>query len=61
MVSVATGSGSGSTERLPGLFELPKFHAPDCAHVSNSMLGFGDVLLPGNCSEVNEKLQKLLK
>ena len=52
MVSVATGDASGSTERrpterLPALFELPKFNVPECYELSNSLLGFGDVLLPG--------------
>jgi len=47
MVSVATGGSSGSTEELPMLFKMPKFRHSECDPDSPSMLGFGDVVLPG--------------
>ena len=52
MVKIATGgAGSGmSKERLPLLFKLPKISTPTiglCFGVNYSLLGFGDVILPG--------------
>ncbi|XP_053127635.1 signal peptide peptidase-like 2A isoform X2 [Hemicordylus capensis] len=48
MVEVATGSGD-SKEKLPGLFKVPPVNFPSLMFCfpQFSMLGFGDVLLPG--------------
>lgn len=51
MVNIATGSGGSSSEELPMLFKLPRLGSygyRDCvAVISYSMLGFGDIILPG--------------
>ena len=47
MVEVATGGDEGG-EQLPMVLKVPHFNAPTtvCYH-SYSMLGFGDILVPG--------------
>lgn len=50
MVHVATGGSGASKEELPMLFKLPKIIPSiynKCTSLSYSMLGYGDVILPG--------------
>ena len=49
MVKVATGGSGKSTERLPMVFLVPKLNSSpySSCHDQPSMLGFGDVVVPG--------------
>ncbi|XP_064645094.1 signal peptide peptidase-like 2B [Lineus longissimus] len=49
MVQVATGQGSTTGEQLPMVLKVPRFIKTDIAlcHIPYSLLGFGDVLVPG--------------
>nr|CAB3266538.1 signal peptide peptidase-like 2B [Phallusia mammillata] len=50
MVHVATGGTGATKEEVPMLFKLPKFllvPLAKCVDVPYSMLGYGDVILPG--------------
>ena len=50
MVSIATGGDGKSQEELPMLFKLPRLgYSPykKCGPLPYSLLGFGDVILPG--------------
>lgn len=49
MIDVATGGGSGGGEMLPMVLIVPRFLKPDTSvcMVPYSLLGFGDILVPG--------------
>jgi len=50
MVQVATGGSGTSREELPLLFKLPKISLLQfykCVHLPYSLLGYGDIILPG--------------
>jgi signal peptide peptidase-like protein 2B len=50
MVEVATGGGGNSTEQIPVLLKVPRLQggpAADCNPGQYSLLGFGDIIIPG--------------
>ncbi|XP_039252098.2 signal peptide peptidase-like 2B [Styela clava] len=50
MVNIATGGGGSSSEELPMLFKMPRFRKSPyskCGPPPYSLLGYGDVILPG--------------
>lgn len=62
MVEVATGAGTG--EQLPLLFKVPKLALQPFFRTCGrdySMLGFGDIIIPGICTSFCVRIDLLLK
>ncbi|XP_071098726.1 signal peptide peptidase-like 2B [Haliotis cracherodii] len=64
MVDVATGGKSHSGEQLPMVFKVPRFLTPPdavCYSSPYSLLGFGDVIVPGLLISFNHGFDLIVK